>query len=184
MSARRRLHFPKVVIRFGVVALLALLCQAIAIKVPLGDDLPRRVLLTASYLMLLAFAAANLRRPGIAVLGLGIVLNFLPIAANGGLMPTTPETLLKTGDIPEAVEPGDWIPGTKDVLLERGDVRLWFLSDRFVVDEISGAFRAFSIGDVVLAAGLLITVGDLLLPRLELSAEGARAAGRDGIEAT
>jgi hypothetical protein len=112
------------------------------------------------------FVARNLRRPGIAVLGAGLALNFLAIATNGGLMPITPETVLRTGEIPQGVEAGDWMPGSKDVLLERPDARLWFLGDRLVWEEISAVFRAFSIGDVVIAGGLAVTLADLLAPRL------------------
>lgn len=149
-----------------MVALLAVSLQLLAIFGPLGDDdLPRRILMVVSYLFLFAFVAANVRRAGIAVIGFGLALNFIVIAANGGLMPITPETMLKTGSIPEDVGPGDWVPHSKDVLRERGDVTLHFLSDRLVWDDFSPV-RAFSIGDVVLLAGLVVTFADLCLPRL------------------
>lgn len=153
-------------IHLGVVALLAVSLQLLAIFGPLGDDdLPRRILMVVSYLFLAAFVAANVRRLGIAVIGIGLALNFIPIAVNGGLMPITPETMLKTGSIPEDVRPGDWVPHSKDVLRERDDVNAYFLSDRLVWDDFSPV-RAFSIGDIVLLAGLVITTADLGLPRL------------------
>jgi hypothetical protein len=155
---------PHVQLRLVPLVLIALAVQAVAIYAPLGsDDLPRRVLVVASYLAVIAFVAANLRRPSIAVLALGVLLNFLPIIANGGLMPITPETLQKTGDIPEDAEIGEWVSGTKDVLLERDDVRLYFLSDRLTSD--LSPFRAFSIGDLFVVVGALILLADLLLPR-------------------
>lgn len=165
-SVRRRLHFPRVSFRLGAVALLAVLIQVVAIRAPLGDDdLPRRILLVASYALLLIFVAANVRRPGIAVIGAGLLLNFLAIVANGGLMAITQETLLKTGDIPDDAVVGEWLPGSKDILLEREDVRLWALTDRLTWDRVAPAFRAFSIGDVVIVAGLVLTLADLFLPR-------------------
>ncbi len=177
MSARRRLHFHKVVYRLGVVALLALLTQIIAIRAPLGDDdLPRRILLVASYLLLLLFVAVNVYRPGIAVIGAGLLLNFAAIAANGGLMAITPQTILKTGSLPGHAVIGEWLPGSKDVLLERGDVHLWLLTDRLTCDAISPAFRAFSIGDVVIVVGLLLTLAELLLPRFHPEGEGDATA--------
>jgi hypothetical protein len=121
--------------------------------------------MVASYLLLFVFVAANVRRPGIAIIGVGLALNFIVIAANGGLMPITPETLLKTGSIPEGAELGEWVRHSKDVLRERDDVNLYFLSDHLVWDHVSPV-RAFSIGDVALLAGLLITLADLGLPRL------------------
>ncbi len=167
MSARRRLHFRKVVFRLGVVAFLALLAQVAAVRAPFGDDdLPRRVLFVLSYLLLLAFVAANLSRIGIAVIGAGLLMNSAAIVANGGLMPITPETALKSGALPSDAQLGQWLPGSKDVLLERGDAHLWFLGDRFTWDAMSSVVRAFSLGDVILAVGLVVTLLDLLLPRL------------------
>jgi hypothetical protein len=115
--------------------------------------------------LLFAFVSANLRRPGIVILGVGLILNFLPITANGGLMPITPQTLQKTGEVPDDAEIGEWVSGTKDVLKLRDDVHLYFLSDRLVIDGF-GPIRAFSIGDVIIVAGAIVTAGDILLPRI------------------
>ncbi len=166
-GAHRRLYFPAVTIRLGLVALLAVCLQALAIFGPLGDDdLPRRVLMLSSYVLLLLFIAANFRYVWIAVLGAGIILNFLVIAANGGLMPITPETLERTGGIPAGVETGDWIPDTKDVLLEEEDANLYPLSDRIVWDALN-PIRAFSIGDVLVVVGLVIFLVSIAIPRYE-----------------
>jgi hypothetical protein len=149
------------------VALLALLLQVIAIKAPLGDNEDARiVLMVISYVLLLEFVLFNLSRPGIAVIGIGLLMNFLAIAANEGMMPITPETLLRTGSIPSDAIFGEWVPGTKDILLERDDIRLYFLTDRLVWDPISNVIRAFSIGDVVIAAGVVVTLVDLFAPRI------------------
>ena len=78
-------------------------------------------------------------------------------------MPITPETLRKTGGVPEDTPIGEWVKDTKDVLLERDDVHLYFFSDRLTSD--LSPFRAFSIGDVVLVFGALFLLGDLLAPR-------------------
>src|SRR5207244_11257664 len=42
-------------------------------------------LVIASYALLLAFVAGNVRRPGLSVMGLGLLLNGVVIAANGGM---------------------------------------------------------------------------------------------------
>ncbi len=162
--------------RLGVVALLALLAQVTAIAAPLGDDdLPRRILLVFSYLLLLVFVAANARRPGVAVLGAGLLLNFAAILANGGLMAITPETLHKTGRLPHDAVVGEWLPGSKDILLEREDVHLRALTDRLTWDAGSPPLpRAFSIGDIVIVAGLVLTVADLLA---RFAAEGNKSGG-------
>ncbi len=164
MGARWRLRFPNVELRIAGIVPVALAIQLIAVFVDLGsDDLIRRILFVASYLLLIVFVFANVRRPSIALFGVGVLLNFLPIIANGGLMPITPETLQKTGDVPEDARIGEWVRDTKDVLLERDDVHLYFFSDRLTSD--LSPFRAFSIGDVVLIGGAMFLLLDLLLPR-------------------
>ena len=164
MGARWRLRFPDVELRLAGVVPAALAIQFIAIFADLGsDDLFRRILFIASYLLLIVFVLANIRRPSVALFGVGVLLNFLPIITNGGLMPITPETLLKTGDVPEDARIGEWVRDTKDVLLERDDVHLYFFSDRLTSD--LSPFRAFSIGDVVLVGGAMFLLLDLLLPR-------------------
>lgn len=165
MSARWHFSLPRIELRLAPLLLVALVLQLLAIYGPLGsDDLPRRILMIASYATLLVFVALNLRRPGLVILGIGALLNFLPIIANGGLMPITPETLQKTGDVPEDARVGEWVDGTKDILKERDDVHLYFLSDRLTSD--LSPFRAFSIGDVIILAGAVFLAGELLLPRI------------------
>ena len=164
MSTNLRLHLPRLKLSLGGGAFLALALQVIAFTAPLGDDVPRRVLLLLSYIVLIGFVAVNLRRIGISIMGIGLLLNFLAIAANGGLMPVTPETLAH-GGFPDDVSLGEWVPGSKDVLLSREDVRLWFLSDRFVLDELPRTL-AYSLGDVIILAGLVVFLGEMLLPRI------------------
>jgi hypothetical protein len=149
---------------FAVVALLAVCLQLAAIFVHFGSDLPHRILFISSYSLLLLFIVVNLKaHPALVVLGIGLLLNFTVIAANGGLMPTSPEVYAKYS-WPEGVTVGHWIPGSKDILLERDDIRFYFLSDRFRWD-VQAVVRDFSIGDVIIALGLMVTVGDILLPR-------------------
>ena len=165
MSTKLRLHLPALSIRLGGGAFFALALQLIAIFAPLGDDVPRRALFLLSYVILLGFVYLNLRRIGIAIIGIGLVLNFIPIAANGGLMPITPETL-ERGDFPRDVQVGEWVPNSKDVLLEKEDARLWQLGDRFVLDDFLGGTIAYSIGDVVIALGLVAFLVEMFAPRL------------------
>jgi hypothetical protein len=180
MKRELRLYFPKVQIKWGVLALFALAMQAIAIFVPLGlDDIPKRLLFALSYLILLIFIARNLPRPGIAIIGIGVLLNVLPIVSNGGLMPITLENLAKAGQTRhiEGRGEGDAIPYTKNVLKSKESTRFYELSDRIVWDN-SFFFRVFSAGDVVIAGGLVVTLGDLLLPRVKREARGSENASR------
>ena len=169
MNNRLRLYFPKVHIRLGILALFALALQATAIFVPLGyDDTPKRLLFELSYLVLLFFIAVNLPRPGFVIIGVGVLLNLLPIVANGGLMPVTAENLAKV-DLTHRIEgreEGDAIPYSKNVLKERQDIHFYELSDRLTWDN-PVFFRLFSVGDIVIAGGLVVMLGDLFLPRAQ-----------------
>ena len=177
MKSELRLYFPKVQIRSGVLALFALAMQAVAIFVPLGyDDTPKRLLFELSYLVLLFFIVVNLPRPGFVIIGIGVLLNLLPIVANGGLMPVTPENVAKV-DLTQRIErheEGDAIPYSKNVLRAKDNTHFYELSDRLTWDN-PVFFRLFSIGDVVIAGGLVVMMGDLFLPRAQRVSRGRKA---------
>ena len=162
-----RIYWPKVSIQAGAVAVVALALQAGAIFVPLGaDDVPKKLLFQTSYLLLIFFVAANWRRIGILIIGVGLLLNFAAIISNGGLMPVTPEAYARIGESQkvEGLEPGDAITNQKEILKSRETTHLYFLTDRIVRD--NPVVPIFSIGDIIAAVGLIVTLADLLLPRV------------------
>lgn len=173
MKSKLRLYYPKVQIRLGVLALFALALQAVAIFAPLGyDDTPKRLLFELSYLILLFFIIINLPRPGFLIIGVGVILNLLPIVANGGLMPVTADNLAKV-DLTHRIEgrqEGDAIPYSKNVLKARDDIHFYELSDRITWDN-PVFFKLFSIGDVVIAGGFIVMLGDFFLPRAQRGSE-------------
>ena len=113
------------------------------------------ITLVGSLLLLMVFVFFNRTNPPLLVLGVGLLLNFLVIVANGGLMPLSPETVARL-DVAAPVEEwsyGERIGGTKNVLLTDEDTRLAMLSDRFVLPAWFPLPVAYSLGDVFIAAG-------------------------------
>ncbi|TGE33852.1 DUF5317 domain-containing protein [Desulfosporosinus sp. Sb-LF] len=108
------------------------------------------VLDTVSYFLLLIFAVRNILLPGMHWLTLGILLNTLVIATNGGVMPVDPLFLPETSR--HALLGGQGTHGLMTVA-----THLSFLADRFYLDILGLRKQVFSIGD------LLIDIGSFLL---------------------
>jgi hypothetical protein len=114
------------------------------------DLLVRTAVLAVSYALLISFAAANLRLPGVWLVLLGLTCNVVVIVANGG-MPVAREALERSGQadvIDLLLEQG----ADKHHLLTDDDV-LTFLADVLWVPQPIG--QAISIGDVFVYGGLI-----------------------------
>ena len=119
-----------------------------------------------SHLLLLVFVWRNRRLVGIQIVGLGILCNLVVILVNGGFMPITPETLVRinpgtTLGINPGTTLGIWELGfhygfSKDVILLRGATNLWPLSDVLVLPPPFPWPTAFSLGDLLIAAGIVV----------------------------
>jgi hypothetical protein len=150
-------------IRWGWVGLVAIAMQ-LGVVYADGPGLTASgaaVLLT-SHVVLLLVALVNASRGRLALpfaaLGLGMALNLSVMAANGGWMPIAPETLVATGRT-EHWKVGDLSPGTrvahsKDVIVHPHDTWLEPLADRFTTGLPGRLNVVFSLGDVVILAGL------------------------------
>jgi hypothetical protein len=111
---------------------------------------------------LLLFVWLNRQYKALWVAGLGLLANLVVIVANGGLMPITVATAA-------AVYPGaglgDGLLGSrlgwsKDVVLSKTVMHFSFLSDCLLMPDWIPWKYAFSVGDVLLAAGVFWLLWD------------------------
>lgn len=141
--------------RFAFAPLLAaaVLAQVVA---AVGDGGVSAVALVASYVLLVAFAAANLRVVGMGLVVVGTAMNLAVIAANGS-MPVRPQALVAAG-----IAQWEEIPslefGAKRHLEGPRD-RLAFLGDIVPVPVLR---QVLSFGDLVLAVGAADVIANLV----------------------
>lgn len=117
----------------------------------------QQALFLVSHLLLLALVWRNWQVAAVRIVGLGVICNLLVVAANGGFMPITPEALVQ---INPGSTLGQWPVGvhygySKDIILLREVVRLWILSDVLVIPPPFPWPAAFSLGDLLIAAGII-----------------------------
>jgi Family of unknown function (DUF5317) len=122
---------------------------------PYGPDLPEtvvRITHVVTYLPIIGFLVMN-RDAGLAVTAVGIILNLVAITANGGLMPA------------DATAQQVFYDGRGDYgnLLNTDNVspRMLFLGDIMALPSWFPWANAFSIGDVLIAAGFLWAVAKM-----------------------
>ncbi len=145
----------------------------------LGVGLPglpdglRALLLVAAYPVGAVFLLANWRVPGMPLVVVGAACNLLAITANGGVMPASAEALAAAG------LPAD-DPGFENSAA-LADPRLAFLGDVFAIPAAWPLSNVFSVGDVLIGAGLAWGLhrvgGSRLVPRWTGN-PGAGSTGR------
>jgi hypothetical protein len=154
-------------VRLGWTLFAALALQVVSIYAP-GLPRPARIALgVASYPVAGVFVAANRRLPGVPLVAVGAALNLVAILANGGVMPATPSALATAGLPLET-------PGYRNSAAV-ADPRLAFLGDVFAIPRAWPFANVFSIGDVLIAAGVIWSIHRLCGSRLR--PRGSRSGG-------
>jgi hypothetical protein len=101
----------------------------------------------ATYALAVAFIVANRQIAGMMVIALGASMNLAAIAANGGVMPASATAWrIARGSLPDGT--------TFENSLPVSDPRLGFLGDVLAIPAGWPFANVFSLGDVVLVAGV------------------------------
>lgn len=135
-------HLP---VRHGWLVLVSLAVQ-ILIFSRLGEgvgEAARTRLHLLTYVLLVVFAALNIRTLVFLPIFVGLSLNTLAIAVNGGRMPLSEAAARAAG----LDDPGGNVSA--------GAERLWFLGDVFALPRELPLANAFSVGDVLIGVGVV-----------------------------
>jgi len=154
-AGKRPLQVPD--LRLTWLVILVFLPQFFTFYFPLTrKSIPDKwasIALAVSQVVFLFFTWVNRRQPGFWMLGLGLLFNLAVILPNGGWMPITPQTAsqIYPDSPPSSWKIGDRLDTGKDIVLRPKDIRLEWLSDRFVLPITPKT--AFSAGDLLISAG-------------------------------
>jgi hypothetical protein len=116
------------------------------------------LMLGTSYVLLLAFLAANRWIPGASVMAIGLLLNLLVVAVNGG-MPVRASAVERAGGDPAVLIAAD---DAKHHVMDADDI-LWPLAD--VIPIPAPARLVISFGDVVLYGGIAYSIVQIMRGR-------------------
>jgi hypothetical protein len=160
--------------RWSVVA--AVIVQLLVITVfPHGNHTFHAVVHGVSYVVAAIFVVLNRHLFGMWLAAVGGALNALVIAVNNGVMPASAEALRSAGfaTLSGEFENSTTLPSP----------RLRLLGDIFAVPDAVPLANVFSVGDVVLLAGVLVilhwTCESRLIPRRVLARHRPPLAGDD-----
>lgn len=104
----------------------------------------------ASYVFAAWFLLENRHRVGMWIVAIGTAMNAIAIAANGGLMPASPTALRRAGIIENATHFANSAP------LAHAHLRI--LGDIFAVPSDWPLANVFSVGDVMIVIGVIVTI--------------------------
>ncbi|HJQ51257.1 MAG TPA: DUF5317 domain-containing protein, partial [Gaiellaceae bacterium] len=111
------------------------------------DGIARGVWLV-SFALLIGFAAVNRAVRGIALVFAGLACNLAAVVANGGLMPANPHAARAAG----------MTHRLHNNSISTFHPHLAWLTDRWAVPDWIPLGNVFSVGDVLIAAGIMATI--------------------------
>jgi len=132
-----------------------------------------RILYVLSMALVLGGIYSNRQIPGLKLMGLGVLFNFLAIAANGGYMPLSAVGVAKLQVSPL---PGTMLlnePRTQAIVVTES-TRLWFLGDVIPLPDMLPV-KMMSVGDIVLCLGVFCGTQRIMLREGPMHKEGTGA---------
>ena len=160
-------HLASLRLRFLWVIPISLLIQLMIF--PLFSERPFFPYATSSlhllsYALILVFLVLNYRTFPLLIIGMGSLLNLLVIAVNGGYMPSSPTALARAGSEGVAARLlQDGVYG--NVILMSEGTRFNFLGDLLYLPRWVPFATAFSLGDLIVALGLIWLIAWGMRPR-------------------
>jgi hypothetical protein len=142
-------------------ALGGLAVQAVLFADPVAQHVGTegRSIYVVSTLIVLAALLRNVGLPGLAIIAGGAFLNLLPVLANGGAMPSSPDAWLAVTGVAQVP-----VEGFSNVVLSGPQTLFPFLGDIFVWPQPLPFATVFSIGDAVIALGGIVFLVTGMLP--------------------
>lgn len=117
-----------------------------------------------AYCMLLTLVWLNRRIAGVTLLGVGLILNFTVMAANGGKMPVSYEAAQRAGASQEMLQVLQGDDMDRHLLMSE-HTRLNFLADIIPVPILKSVDpEVASVGDIFLALGVFVLIQAAMLP--------------------
>ena len=158
--------FGRIELRYASFILVGLALKILIFSAPWKEAVGSgHVISRILYLLSMALVAGaiyfNRQIPGLKLMGLGVLLNFLVIAASGGYMPVSAVGVAK---VQISLLPGTMLlnePRTQAIVVTEG-TRLWFLGDVIPLPDLLPV-NMISVGDIVLCLGVFCGTQRIML---------------------
>jgi hypothetical protein len=162
-------RLTKLQLRWRGLLFAALAVQVLVISVLHLSHAADVTLHVASYVLVSGFLVANWRIPGMWLLTIGAVLNFVAISANGGVMPANPHALRSAGFDKQ------YAHFENSQALKHAKLR--FLGDEFAIPKSWPVHNVFSVGDVLILLGAALGLHEVCESRLTKAGRRRRRPG-------